>query len=455
MYVVTHSLRACTTAFSHPTYGTIMLETSVAVSEALVQLAMALHQRPDLMLHVRAAGSAVGAGDAGGDEERKSVVESTADAIQKLCTTCLTDRTSARFARPEGRRVAVYRLANLVLKLLFAGDKARWAAQMFTNITATGPPLAFYPAAQRVTYLYYLGRFNLENNHYARAALCLEAAYRETPPASRRHRRLILTYLIPAKMLLGILPSAALLLRPEAAGELRPVFAPLAAAVRQGNFAAFQAALRQHEPWLVRRRLLLTLAYRVRPLLWRSLARRTFLLTYTPPPPENGNANGGRGGRSVAPTLDLADLLAAATWLQHRIEGYVSAAQAPRARPEHTNTLFLRAGADAAAAADNSAPTTLAPPPGGPRKLLPSEGLIWGNLAVTLADVEGVVAALAAQGLMHGFVAHTAGKFAVVGAKAKGSAVLAGWPPVATVMRERLKDSEVDMASVPAWVKAP
>ncbi|OAA68073.1 cop9 signalosome complex subunit 12 [Niveomyces insectorum RCEF 264] len=301
-------LTACATALSHPTHGTLMLETSVAVSRFLAKLVMVLHRRPDLRRRMRPAGGAAGGGGAAatGDEERKSLVETTADAIQKLFTTCLADRSSSRWSPPTGKKVAVYRFANLVLKLLFAGNKARWAA---------------------------------------------------------------------------------LLLRPEAADQLRAVFAPLAAAVR----------------------------------------------------------------------LDLADLLTVATLAQHQIEGWVPVAPAPRARPPHTNTLFLRAVANNAAELSNRHPnvSTVAPPPGGPRRLRPSEGLLWGNLAVTLADVESVVASLTAQGLLHGFVAHAAGKFAVVGAKAKGSAVRAGWPPVAAVIRERLQEEGVDLDSVPAWVKAP
>ncbi|EFX03460.1 cop9 signalosome complex subunit 12 [Grosmannia clavigera kw1407] len=448
-------LTSAATALSHPTHGTLMLETGVAVAESLARLVMVLHRRPDLMRRMRPAGAnaAAPAGGSTGDEERKSLMENTADAIQKLFTTCLIDRSSSRWSRPEGKKTAVYRLANLVLKLLFAGNKARWAVQMFTNIASTGPPLALYPAAQRVTYLYYLGRFFLENNNFARAALCLDDAYRQTPPACLRHRRLILAYLIPANMLLGRFPSDALLLRPEAADLLRPVFAPIVAAVRRGNFVAFHIALRQHEPWLFRRGLLATLAYRLRPLLWRSLARNTFILTYQPPADPDSSNN----TRRPAPTLDLADLLTAATLAQHQLEGWIPVAPAPRPRPPHTNTLFLRAVANTTAEniSRNPPSSTLAAPPGGPRRLRPSEGLVWGNLRVTLADVESIVASLVAQGLMHGFVAHAAAKFAVVGAKAKGSALLAGWPPVAKVLRDRLAEEGVDLLSVPAWVKAP
>lgn len=55
-----------------------------------------------------------------GGEERKSIVESTAEVIQKIFTMCLTDRTSARYAKPEGKKVGIYIFANKVLKLLFA-----------------------------------------------------------------------------------------------------------------------------------------------------------------------------------------------------------------------------------------------------------------------------------------------------------------------------------------------
>jgi hypothetical protein len=54
------------------------------------------------------------------DDNRKSVAESSAEIIQKIFTTCLTDRSGTRTSKPEGKRVGIYMFANLVLKLLFA-----------------------------------------------------------------------------------------------------------------------------------------------------------------------------------------------------------------------------------------------------------------------------------------------------------------------------------------------
>ncbi|SPO06010.1 related to CSN12 - signalosome component [Cephalotrichum gorgonifer] len=414
--VKAHSLlsglvNSCSTAFANPSYGGMLLKTSMSLSEVLVQLTMMLNKRPDLTSRLRS----------GDEESRKSVAETSAEIIQKIFTTCLTDRSSARNSRPEGKKVGVYMFANLVLKLLFACRKTHLAKQIFTNISTNSPPLSLYPAAQRVTFLYYLGRFNFSNNHALRAANCLEEAYLQTPPSFTTHRTLILTYLIPAKLLLGLLPSQALLYRPEAA-PLAPVFAPLRDAIRKGDFHLYQRTLAAHEPWLFERGILLHLTHRPRPYLWRSLSRRVFLLTYTPPSDPASRK---------APLLDLPHLLAAAIYLHRRMEGYAPA-------------LATLPGPDAT--------TTLSPPAGGPRKLRPNEGMVWGNTLPTAQDVEMAVATMVQQGLMHGYVAHDMEKFAVMGAKTKG-AVVAGWPVVSKAVRERRYEEDVDLDEVPGWVK--
>lgn len=97
-----------------------MFQTSIRLSEALSKVVMMLHRRPELMTGRRAAA---------GDEDSKSMVEQSADIIQKIFTSCLTDRSSTRFAKPEGKKVGVYIFANLVLKLLFTVSTAQDGTQ--------------------------------------------------------------------------------------------------------------------------------------------------------------------------------------------------------------------------------------------------------------------------------------------------------------------------------------
>ena len=251
---------------------------------------------------------------------------------------------------------------------------------------------------------------------------------------------------------MGRFPSRNLLHRPEAA-NLDKIFLPLCDAIRRGSFIDFHNSLTAHFSWLWDKGLFLTLLYRLRPLLWRSFTRKTFLLTYTAPADENTR---------VAPILDLADVATTASYVQKRLEGYVPAAPAARKQPPHINSLFMRAVTNNAPGSSSS-PSTLVPPPGGPRRLRPSEGLICGNLPVTVAAVEGVVAPLVAAGLLNGFIAHSQHKFAIAGTKQMGgNPVAAGWPNPFQSIIQRLSEPPdenggpaPDIWEVPAWVTGP
>ena len=88
----------------------MLFQTSISVSDALSKLVMVLHRRPDLTSNMKIVSV---------DDEKKTIVESAADTIQKIFTTCLTDRSSTRWDPPRGKKVGVYIFANMVLKLLF------------------------------------------------------------------------------------------------------------------------------------------------------------------------------------------------------------------------------------------------------------------------------------------------------------------------------------------------
>jgi hypothetical protein len=77
---------------------------------------MTLDKRPDLTRKLRTLV------DQGG-ETRKTLVEGTAESIQRAFTMCLTERSANRNGikngKPEGKKIGIYLFANLVLKLLF------------------------------------------------------------------------------------------------------------------------------------------------------------------------------------------------------------------------------------------------------------------------------------------------------------------------------------------------
>jgi hypothetical protein len=94
-----------------------MLSTTIQLSSDLTRLALQLDKRPDLTRRLRQVTNV----DQG--ETRKTLVEGTAESIQRAFTVCLTERSSNRNGikdgKPEDKKVGIYSFANMVLKLLF------------------------------------------------------------------------------------------------------------------------------------------------------------------------------------------------------------------------------------------------------------------------------------------------------------------------------------------------
>jgi hypothetical protein len=306
---------------------------------------------------------------------------------------------------------------------------------MFTNISQNSPPLGLYPASQRVTYLYYLGRYHFSNSHFYFAAQSLQSAYDQCHAQCIKQRRSILIFLISANMILGRFPSRTFLVRPEAADVLDK-FIPICNAIRKGNIIAFKKAVGPesgNEEWLFQQGVLLPLKSRCEVLVWRTFARRVFLLTYQFPSDPNSRR---------APTLDLEDMVAAAQYCQKLLEGWarpVDSMTEMQAGRTHPNALFMKA-------------PDLVPPPEGPKILGAQEGMVFGNTMPDLMEVEAIVASLVQQDLLHGFISHNQGKFAILGAKQRGGPLNAGFPPVWETLKARA-EREVNNGEIPGWVQ--
>jgi hypothetical protein len=212
--------------------------------------------------------------------------------------------------------------------------------------------------------------------------------------------------------------------RPESVGVLEK-FAPVAKAIRKGDMAAFKRALGPeggNERWFFHKGILLPLLHRAEVLVWRSLARRVFLLTYQVPTDQNSRK---------APTLDLTYVVAAAQCCQKVLEGW--------SRSENSvNPLFGEV-------------PDLVPPLNGPKQLLASQSTVFGNLQPDILEVEAIIASLVQQGLLHGFVSHKLSLFAILGAKQRGGALRAGFPPPWEVINARAVSNGI--RDVPGWVR--
>ena len=185
---------------------------------------------------------------------------------------------------------------------------------MFASISAQSPPLDYFPASQRVTYLYYLGRYLFFNNLFFPAQTALQAAYDQSLRQALKQKHLILTYLIPCNIIMGRFPSRALLQRPEARA-LADKFMPICELIMSGDYIAFRQHLAVDSPaaeWFAAKGILLQLRNRCEILVWRSLVRKVFIhgALHTEPTPQ--------AQRGPPPFLYLYKLEAAVKWLQAR-----------------------------------------------------------------------------------------------------------------------------------------
>lgn len=411
--------------------GLVVLPTVISFSRTLARLAIGLDKRPELIAHLTRRELSFGSEEA---VERVTLVEGSANVIREAFKKCLSERNGPPSGidsnkKPAGRRVGIYITANLCLKLIFQCRKLRSAEQIFSNIYQQSPPLALFPASQRVTYLYYLGRYHFANNHFFRAQLALQAAYDQCHSHCPKQRHLILVYLITSNIILGRFPAPELLRRQEAAG-LSQKFLPLCSAIAKGDITSFRRLLDIKSPnadWFLHKRILLQLSNRCEMLVWRSLARKTFLLS----------GSQGDTTNKKAATLDLKDLLTLAIYLEFKALSLASADNTRKNRRLHTNSIF------------QSSPS---PPPLGISGYTSPDLLTFGLPPApprlpTMPVIESLVASLVTQDLLHGYISHGAQRFAITGAKLTVTALEAGFPVVWETLSGRA-DHEV-----PGWVR--
>lgn len=399
--------RKANSALTHPSLGLVILPTVVSYSRMLSRLAIGLDKQPHLIAHLvqRPAGEE--------GSTRETLPERAANILRQAFVTCLNDRSgtsssgTSRDGKPEGKKRGIYTIANLCLKILFSCRKIRGASQIFENIYNQSPPLDAYPRSERVTYLYYLGRFLWSNGHFLRARRALEAAYNLCHAKGMKQRRLILVFLIATNLVSARFPTASLLSRPEAHG-MREVFEPLCRAIIKGDICTFRRLLTPGSSgyeWFAFFGIDLPLRNRCEVLVWRSLVRRAFLI----------HGDQGDPDARKAPTLDLNDLVTLWQWQERT----------------HLTTL-----------AGTGLDTYVDPEFEGIDGMGPSD-----EDDHTLPDMTSVVSIMSSlihQELLNGYLSFKQQKFAIQGARQKG-ALAAGFPLMSKAI-EAKSDSEV-----PGW----
>ncbi|KAF1848410.1 uncharacterized protein K460DRAFT_277822 [Cucurbitaria berberidis CBS 394.84] len=406
-------------ALQHPIKGILMLPTIMNYAKAFARIAVGLDKEPELIQHLIA--------DSVDDEgKRESLPEKAANTVRQAFIICLNDRNTVpggiRDGKPDGKKIGIYKMANICLKILFQADKPESCETIFRNIMNSSPPLHIYPAAERITYLYYLGRYRFANTDFYAAQLVLQKAYDDCLPQFIRQRRLILVYLVAANVILGRFPTEHVYNRPEASG-FREVFTPITQAIRKGDLETFRRITNldlthSSADFLFHYRIFYQIGNYCEVLVWRSLIRRVFVL---------GGAQGGTA--QSAAVLDLTAVLCIFRFLEARakIKNAAMAAQdlGPGRRnfghifQDHTST---------------TRDTYIDPDFAGMERIEPY------NHEIDALEIECICGSLITQGLLNAYISPKTAKLAISGARRPGGSLKHGFPQPWQVIKEKNSD---------------
>ncbi|KAG5519586.1 hypothetical protein PMAC_001741 [Pneumocystis sp. 'macacae'] len=208
---------------------------------------------------------------------------------------------SDRHPLPDSKKAAALYIANLLLRLYFKLNQTRLCQTISANITSSGIEFSSYPISERIEFSYYLGRYNLYQQQISRARGHLLFAFDNCLSISYKNKRLILIYLTTASIILGIFPSSELLSK----YNLSQYFSPIISSLIKGDHRRFSEHINDNfmRSWLLKKHIFLIIRDHCEILLWRSLFRRSFLITRDP--------------SQKPPRIKLKDLLIAAKWAKN------------------------------------------------------------------------------------------------------------------------------------------
>lgn len=205
-------------------------------------------------------------------------LEECARQLNKAFTACIADRNPDV---PDSRKWGTYEVVGMVFKTYFRLKSIALCRNILRAISAAAlPPLDEFPKSQQVTVRYYVGVLAFLGEEYGKAATELEFAFAHCHRAADHNRAMILTHLVPVKLLNGAVPAPELL---QAFPKVNALYAPFLQAFRQGDVRAYDQALANPvlEKALVRRGTFIAME-KAREACLRTLFRKVWHLKQSP-----------------------------------------------------------------------------------------------------------------------------------------------------------------------------
>lgn len=191
------------------------------------------------------------------------------EAMMNLYRVCSTDiRSPLERSKKHGMVI----LTNQLFKIYFKINKLNLCKPLIRALSQNNELLSASRRSEQVTYNYFIGRKALFDSGFKEAESLLTSAFTNCDPQCFKNKRLILLYLVPAKMLLGQMPKESALVKYQLNS-----FMPLVKSIREGNIKAFDAALDQEKDFFWTYGIYLLLE-KLRTILYRNIFKKVSLI---------------------------------------------------------------------------------------------------------------------------------------------------------------------------------
>ncbi|KAH6938345.1 hypothetical protein HPB50_008851 [Hyalomma asiaticum] len=193
-------------------------------------------------------------------------LEKAAEYLMGCFRVCASDNRSSL---ENSKRQGMLNLVNQLFKIYFKINKLHLCKPLIRAIESSALKDHF-TISQLVTYRYYVGQKAMFDSDFKNAEEYLTFAFLRCDKDSVHNKRLILTYLIPVKMLLGHMPSEALLRKYDLMQ-----FAEVVSAVTEGNLMRLDKALAANEDFFIKNGIYLILE-RLKVITYRNLFKKVY-----------------------------------------------------------------------------------------------------------------------------------------------------------------------------------
>ncbi|XP_032685717.1 PCI domain-containing protein 2 isoform X1 [Odontomachus brunneus] len=217
--------------------------------------------------------SAIGAENSKSNKNLKhgEVLEKCAECLMACFRVCAAD---SRSSEEDTKRWGMLALINQLLKVYFRINKLHLCKPLIRAIESSSYKDHF-ALAQQITYKFFVGRKAMFDSDYKIADKYLTYAFEHCHIMSSKNKRLILTYLVPVKMLLGYMPKQSVLQKYNLME-----FWELMESVKKGDLRSLEKVMAKHEAFFIGAGIYL-IVEKLKLIAYRNLFKKVYLVLHT------------------------------------------------------------------------------------------------------------------------------------------------------------------------------